>query len=73
MQGRKTAVLNLYDLLNAFMEKLVLWRVHIMNNKFVMFSRFTSINSSKGLINIASDVTNHLCNLEKLRYYFADP
>jgi len=71
MQRRKTSVLKLYDSHNAFMERLALWRVHGRNDTFVIFDRLSSVYISNGSINIPSDVTNHLCNLEvELNHYF---
>jgi len=44
LQERKTTVSKLYDLLNAFVEKLALWRMHITNDIFIMFDGLTSLN-----------------------------
>ena len=37
-QGSKITIINLYDSLNAFVEKLELWKMHVIKEIFVMFN-----------------------------------
>ena len=43
MQESNTTIINLYDSLNAFMEKFELWKMHVMKDVFVMFNKLSSI------------------------------
>ena len=36
MQESNTTIINLYDSLNAFVEKLELWKMHVMKDVFVV-------------------------------------
>ena len=73
MQGSKTTIINLYDSLNAFVEKLELWKMHVMKDVFVMFDRLSSVTRANELINISAEVLEHLCKLEKeLNHYFPE-
>ena len=70
MKESNTTIINLYDSLNAFMEKLDLWKMHVMKNVFVMFDRLSSVTRANESINISAEVAEHLCKLEELNHYF---
>ena len=70
MQGSKTTITNLYDSLNAFVEKLKLWKMHVMKDVFVMLDRLSSVTRANESINISVEVAEHLCKLEELNHYF---
>ena len=73
MQRSKTTIINLYNSLNAFVEKLELWKMHVMKDVFVMFDRLSSVNRANESINISAEVAEHLCKLEvELNHYFPE-
>ena len=73
MQGSKTTIINLNDSLNAFVEKLQLWKMHVMKDVFAMFDRLSSVTRANESINISAEVTEHLCKLEEeLDRYFPE-
>ena len=73
MQKSKTTIINLYESFNAFVEKLELWKMHVMKNVFVMFYRLSSVTRTNESINILAEVTEHLQKLEeKLNHYFPE-
>lgn len=73
MQGSKTTIINLYDSINAFMEKLALWKMHTKDSVFIMFDRLPSVVDANNLTNISAEVTEHLCKLEEeLNHYFPE-
>ena len=73
MQGRKTTIINLYDSLNAFVEKFELWKMHVMKDSFVMFDRLSSVTRANKSINISAEVAEHLCKLkEELNHYSSE-
>ena len=73
MQGSKTTIINLNDSLNAFVEKLQLWKMHVMKDVFAMFNRLSSVTRGNESINISAEVTEHLCKLEEeLDRYFPE-
>ena len=64
-------IINLYDSLNAFVEKLELWKMHVMKDVFVMFDRLSAVIRANESINISAEVSKHLCKLEEeLNHYF---
>ena len=72
MQGGKTKMINLYDSLNAFVDKLALWKMHVMKDVFVMFDRLSALTTVNSSVVISAEVTEHLCKLDKeLDYYFS--
>ena len=73
MQGGKTNMINLYDSLNAFVDKLALWKMHVMKDVFVMFDRLSALTTANSSVIISAEVTEHLCKLdEELDYYFPE-
>ena len=73
MQGGKTNMINLYDSLNAFVDKLALWKMHVMKDVFVMFDRLSALTTVNSSVVISAEVTEHLCKLDKeLDYYFPE-
>ena len=73
MQGSKTTIINLNDSLNAFVEKLQLWKMHVMKDVFAMFDRLSSVTRANESINISAEITEHLCKLEEeLDRYFPE-
>ena len=73
MQGSKTTIINLYDSLNAFVDKLDLWKMHVIKDVFVMFDRLSSVTRANESINISAEVVEHLFKLEReLNHYFPD-
>ena len=61
MPGSKTIIINLYDSLNAFVEKLELRKMHVIKDVFVMFDRLSSVTRVSKSINISAEVAKHLC------------
>ena len=72
MQGSKITIINLYDSLNAFVEKLELWKMYVMKDIFVMFDRLSSVIRANESINISQEVAEHFCKLEELNHYFPE-
>ena len=73
MQGSKTTIINLNDSLNAFVEKLELWKMNVMKDVFIMFDRLSSVTRANESINISAEVAEHLCKLEEeLNRYFPE-
>ena len=65
LQGSKTTIINLYDSLNAFVQKLELRKMHVMKDVFVVFDRLSYATGANELINILAEVAEHLCKLEE--------
>ena len=73
MQGSKTTITNYYDSLNVFVEKLEMWKMHVMKDFFVMFDRLSSVTREIESINISAKVAEHLCKMEEeLNHYFPE-
>ena len=72
MQWSKTIIINLFNSFNAFVEKLELWKMHVMKDVFFMFGTLSSVTRAKKLINILAEVAEHLCKLEELNHYFPE-
>ena len=59
MQKSNTTIINLYDSLDAFEEKLKLRKMHVMKDGFVVGVSFSSVTRANESINISAEVAEH--------------
>ena len=69
MQKSNITILNLYDSLNAFEEKLELCKMHVIKDGFVVGVSLSSVTRANESINISAKIAEHKCKLEELNHY----
>ena len=73
LQGPGTNIIVHSDAINAFVEKLNLWRQRAKNNNFASFYRLTKITADDFNKNLKEDIISHLRNLQdEFERYFPE-